>query len=214
MPATLAIKFGKNRQERTAMSRIEPLPEEELTEFAEFFEPVEKALGFKPTANMIMARCPEVLRHVGRLAIVVMCEDGSIGLPVKWMVAHLASLSAGCSYCSAHTLSNGHDFGVPMEKVQAIWDYERSDLFSDAERAALAFAQVASMTPSGATDEHFAELHKYWSDDQIVEMVTVVSFFGFMNRFNDNLQVTLEDKPRAFALANGLDKHGWSPADA
>ena len=70
------------------------------------------------------------------------------------------------------------------------------------------------MTPSGATDAHFEELHKYWSDDQIVEMVTVVSFFGFMNRFNDNLQVTLEDKPQAFALANGLDKHGWSPADA
>ena len=51
------------------MSRIEPLPEEELADFAEFFEPVEKALGFKPTANMIMARCPDVLRHVGRLPL-------------------------------------------------------------------------------------------------------------------------------------------------
>ncbi|MEP4377369.1 MAG: carboxymuconolactone decarboxylase family protein [Alphaproteobacteria bacterium] len=196
------------------MSRIEPLPEEELSEFAEFFEPVEKAMGFKPTANMIMARCPDVLRHVGRLAIVIMCEDGTIGLPLKWMIAHLASLSAGCRYCTAHTLSNGYDFGVPMEKVDAIWDYERSDLFSEGERAALAFAQVASMTPSGATDAHFAELRKHWSDNQIVEMVTVVSFFGFMNRFNDNLDVTLEDKPMQFALDHGLDKHGWTPADA
>ena len=192
------------------MSRIEPLPENQLAEFAEFFGPVEKALGFKPTANMIMARCPEVLRHVGRLAIVIMCQDGTIGLPLKWMIAHLASLSAGCRYCSAHTLSNGHDFGVPIEKVREIWNYERSELFGDAERAALNFAQVASQTPSGATDAHFAELRKFWSDDQIVEMVSVVSFFGFMNRFNDNLQVTLEDKPLEFALANGLDRHGWS----
>lgn len=194
------------------MSRIDPLPAEQMGEFAEFFEPVEAAMGFKPTAMMIMARHPEITRHLGRLAITIMCEDGTIGMPLKWMIAHLASLSAGCSYCSAHTLSNGHDFGVPLDKIEHIWDYERSDRFSDAERAALSFAQVASLTPSGATDAHFDELRKYWSDDQIVEMVTVVSFFGFMNRFNDNLDVTLEDKPLDFAMTHGLEQQGWSAA--
>ena len=192
------------------MSRIDPLPVEQMGEFAEFFEPVEATMGFKPTAMMIMARHPEITRHVGRLAITIMCEDGTIGMPLKWMIAHLASLSAGCSYCSAHTLSNGHDFGVPLDKIEQIWSYESSDRFSDAERAALSFAQVASLTPSGATEVHFEELRKYWSDDQIVEMVAVVSFFGFMNRFNDNLDVTLEDKPLKFAKAQGLEKQGWA----
>lgn len=191
------------------MSRIEPLPDDQLGDFAEFFVPVEKVLGFKPTANKIMARRPEILRHVGRLAITIMCEDGAVPLPLKWMVAHLASLSAGCMYCSAHTLSNGHDFGVPMAKVEAIWDYENSPAFTAAEKAAMAFAQVASLTPSGATDAHFAEMKKHYSDEQIVELVAVVSFFGFMNRFNDNLAVTLEDKPVAFAREHGLDRHGW-----
>lgn len=191
------------------MSRIEPLPADQLAAFAEFFDPVEKAMGFKPTANMIMARRPEILKHVGRLALTIMAEDGVIDLPLKWMIAHLASLSAGCSYCTAHTLSNGHDFGVPLDKIEEIWSYENSDRFTDAERAALSFAQVASLKPSGATDAHFAELHKYWSDDQIVEMVAVVSFFGFMTTFNDNLDVTLEDKPLDFAIAHGLGNQGW-----
>jgi len=191
------------------MSRIEPLPVDQLDEFAEFFEPVEKVMGFKPTANMIMARRPEIMKHVGRLALTIMTEDGTVDLPLKWMIAHLASLSAGCSYCSAHTLSNGHDFGVPLDKIEKIWSYETSDIFTDAERAALSFAQVASLKPSGATDAHFEELRKYWSDDQIVEMVAVVSFFGFMTSFNDNLDVTLEDKPLEFAKAHGLEKQGW-----
>ena len=191
------------------MSRIEPLPADQLDQFAEFFDPVEQAMGFKPTANMIMARQPEIMKHVGRLALAIMCEDGTVGMPLKWMIAHLASLSAGCSYCTAHTLSNGHDFGVPLEQIEQIWSYENSDRFTDAERAALSFAQVASLKPSGATDAHFEELHKYWSDDQIVEMVAVVSFFGFMTSFNDNLDVTLEDKPLEFAKAYGLEQQGW-----
>jgi uncharacterized peroxidase-related enzyme len=191
------------------MSRIDPLPADQMSEFVDFFKPVEAAMGFKPTAMMIMARHPEITHHLGKLAITIMCEDGTIGMSLKWMIAHLASLSAGCSYCSAHTLSNGHDFGVPLDKIEEIWSYEHSDRFTDAERAALSFAQVASLTPSGATDAHFDELHKYWSDDQIVEMVAVVSFFGFMNRFNDNLDVTLEDKPLNFAKAQGLEKQGW-----
>tara|TARA_A100001037_G_scaffold209362_1_gene187580 strand:+ start:1634 stop:1777 length:144 start_codon:yes stop_codon:yes gene_type:complete len=47
-----------------------------------------------------------------------------------------------------------------------------------------------------------------------MEMVAVVSFFGFMNRFNDNLAVTLKDKPHRFAVSHGLESQGWSAEPA
>ncbi len=47
---------------------------------------------------------------------------------------------------------------IEPAKVVALWDYETSPLFSDAERAALRFAQAAGCVPNAVTDENYAEL--------------------------------------------------------
>jgi alkylhydroperoxidase family enzyme len=39
--------------------------------------------------------------------------------------------------------------------------------------------------PNAVTDEMFMELRKHWSDEQVVEIVGVISMFGFLNRWND-----------------------------
>ena len=43
---------------------------------------------------------------------------------------------------------------------------------------------------------------------QIVEITALVSFFGFMNRWNDSLATPLEDEPAAVAEEHITD-HGW-----
>lgn len=51
-------------------------------------------------------------------------------------------------------------------------------------------------------------LHKYWNDGEIVEMLGVISLFGFLNRWNDSMGTTIEDD----AINTGkkyLDKNGW-----
>lgn len=179
------------------MSRIEPLEDEELGEFREYFESVAQATGFKPNSSRIMARRPEILRLFGPLTLEIM-RGGTLPKPLKWMAAHLASMAAGCRYCSAHTLSNGHDHGLSLEKMKAVWEYETSPLFNEAERAALRFSQLASQVPVGTTPQDFDDLRRYYDDGEIVELLSVVSLFGFLNRFNDNLDVTLEDKAAGF----------------
>jgi hypothetical protein len=49
--------------------------------------------------------------------------------------------------------------------------------------------------PNAVTDAMFAELRKYWTEEQIVEIVGVISLFGFLNRWNDTLATPLEDEP-------------------
>lgn len=51
-------------------------------------------------------------------------------------------------------------------------------------------------------------LHKYWNDGEIVEMLGVISLFGFLNRWNDSMGTTIEDD----AITTGnkyLNKNGW-----
>ena len=53
-----------------------------------------------------------------------------------------------------------------------------------------------------------AELHKYWDDGEIVEMLGVISLFGYLNRWNDSMGTSLEGD----AIDSGekyLGKHGW-----
>ncbi len=51
--------------------------------------------------------------------------------------------------------------------------------------------------PNEVTDHMFAELRKYWSEGQIVEIVGVIALFGFLNRWNDTMATPLEDEPIA-----------------
>jgi hypothetical protein len=121
----------------------------------------------------------------------------------------VTSQAAGCRYCSAHSGNLAAARGVVPDKVAALWDYERSPLFSDLERAVLRLAQGAARSPSEVTDEDFAAVRRFLDDDQLLEIVAVIAFIGFLNRWNDPLATPLEPAPRSFAerhLAHG----GWT----
>ncbi|MCB0637365.1 MAG: hypothetical protein KDC54_12140 [Lewinella sp.] len=88
---------------------------------------------------------------------------------------------------------------VSEEKIQAAFEFESGDLISDAERAALRVAPHAGMHPNAVESEHMKALQQFYSDKQCVEIVAVISLFGYLNRWNDTMATTLEDGPRAFA---------------
>lgn len=108
----------------------------------------------------------------------------------------------------AHNAGGSLRAGVRNEKLEAVWQYESSALFSEAERAALDFSVAAAAQPNAVTDAHFEALKRHWSEGAIVEIVAVVSFFGFMNRCNDSLATPLEDEPLSVAEKH-LAQHGW-----
>ena len=93
----------------------------------------------------------------------------------------------------AHTANNAGMRGVEADKVAALWEYESSPLFSDAERAALRFAQAAASVPNMVTDEDADAVKQHFGEDGVVEILAVVSWYGFLNRWNDSLATELEE---------------------
>ncbi len=192
------------------MSRITPLPREDLGELEEVFTRAEKALGFVPNSFFIMARRPAMLQAFSRLSREVLGVPGRVPADLKWMIAHIASRSAGCQYCAAHTGDTAATAtGVDPAKIEAIFDYERSNLFSAAEKAALTVAQGAGQVPNMVSDADMDSLKEHFDEDQIVEIVGVICLFGWLNRFNDTMATDLEPGPRAFGEAH-LAQSGWN----
>jgi len=110
----------------------------------------------------------------------------------------------------AHTAESAHHASVEDRKISAIEQFETSPLFTEAERVALRFAERAAEVPNAVTDEDFAALRQHYSDQEIVEIVSVISYFGFLNRWNDTFGTELEASPLDFAEAV-LSETGWSP---
>lgn len=109
----------------------------------------------------------------------------------------------------AHTAGASLRLGVDEKKLEAVWEYRTSPLYSEAERVALDFAIAAASQPNDVSDDLFARLRRHWSDNQIVEILGVVSMFGFMNRWNDSMATPLEEEPAEVGEKH-LAGRGWS----
>ena len=190
------------------MNRVTPLSTDELIARAPYLRPMAEAGATLPTSFHVMAHRPRVLEQFQGFFGAIM-REGDVDPGLKQLIAHVVSRSAGCRYCQAHTGHFAHTLaGVEIAKIEAVWEFEQSPLYDEAERVALRLAAAAGTIPNGATDEHFAELHRHYSESEIVEIVSVISIFGFLNRFNDTLANDLEDDAIAFA-ADHLAPAGW-----
>lgn len=177
--------------------RIPPVSDHKKASLAALFRKAESRMGFLPHDGLIMAHKPEVLTAFFELLKAIYAE-GKINGGLKRMIGHIASKAAGCTYCSAHTAYGAHRQGVDTEKLEALWTFETSSLFSKAEKAALNVALKASITPSPLTDDDFESLKTYYDDEAIVEMVSVIAMFGFLNRWNIAFHTPLEYAPGMF----------------
>ncbi len=191
------------------MPRLEPLDDSDLGEFEEIFHGARERLGGVPNSFKTMARRPEILKAWGALGVAIM-GPGSVERMLKTMVAHIASRAAGCNYCMAHSAHAGQMQGLTPEKEEALWEFETSSLFSDAERAALRVALGAGQVPNVVSDADFDTLKEHFDDTQIVELIAVIGMYGFLNRWNDTLATELEASPLAHGRAH-LAGQGWNP---
>ena len=150
-----------------------------------------------------------MLRAFSRLSREVLGVPGRVAKDLKWLVAHIASRAAGCQYCMAHTAGSANKAQSNFEeKIDSVFEYERSELFSDAEKAALTVAQGAGTAPNMVSDTDIKNLQNYFDEDQIIEIVGVICLFGWLNRFNDTLATNLEQEPLDFARRH-LAASGW-----
>ncbi len=190
------------------MAHMKPLAADAHPELADDFAIFERILGFVPNSLLTMQRRPKMVKAFGVLTQAVMDPQGEVDLGFKRLIAHFASRAAGCTYCQAHSLIAAEIHGISKEKLNAVWDYKTSTLYSDAERVALDYALAAGAMPNAVDEELMQRMREYWSDDQIVEILGAVCLYGFLNRWNDSMATQLEPGPLAMGK-HVLEQGGW-----
>ena len=190
------------------MPLVKPLPPEhdvETQKLADFFN---ETLGFCPNSVLTMQHRPDISKAFINLNKAVMANRGRVTSALKRMIAWVSSNAAGCRYCQAHAIRAAERYGAEQEQLDNIWEYKTHSAFSEAERAALDFSLAASQLPNAVDDDIKKRLYTYWDEGEIVEMLGVISLFGYLNRWNDSMATSLEEG----AVESGkhyLGKHGW-----
>ncbi|MGB8623114.1 MAG: carboxymuconolactone decarboxylase family protein [Paracoccaceae bacterium] len=191
------------------MALVEPLDEEqmepELRAEVQFFK---GPLGVVPNSVRTMAHRPEIARAFTALNIAVMTNHGAVTGEFKRLLGYVTSFVSGCRYCQAHTILGSERFGASEERLADVWNFEASPHFTEAEKAALAFAYAAAQVPNAVTPEIEEALRAHWSDGDIVEIMGVIALFGYLNRWNDSMGSALEDLPVETA-ERLLGESGW-----
>lgn len=190
------------------MPHVKPLDRANLPQFAELFERYDCIRGFLPNSILTMSRRPRIAEAFMQLNQAILYE-GTVPEQLKMMVSYMASSAAGCRYCQGHMANLSSVYGVPDEKIAAIWSFDDSDLFTRAEKAALRLALHAGSVPNTAEAGHFDELRKHFSEEEIVEIVASIALFGYLNRWNDTMATEMEDVPGRLA-DRAIGPAGWS----
>ena len=83
--------------------------------------------------------------------------------------------------------------GVSDDKINALADYAKSELYSETERLALEYADAMTITGREVTDEFFARLRERFDEDALVELTATIAWENASSKFNRALRVPSQE---------------------
>ena len=130
---------------------------------------------------------------------------------VVGLAMYVASRTAECPYCSAHSCSFAMRRGADPAKVAAALVPDR-DSFTEGELAAIAVARSLARIPSELTSDERDALERAYGTKNAEWIVLGAVMMGFLNKFMDTIGVELEQE----VVSEVADTLGgdWSPGRA
>jgi len=129
----------------------------------------------------VMAHCPHILKEFYSLFKAIMAE-GCLEKDLKWKIAYVVSQTLKCKFCIDVTEKMLKKFGASDKILNEI-----KKLQSSSQEEVEILALVKDATLDGYLDhpEIFDKLKNKLSEAQLVEVVSVIGLFNYINRFNN-----------------------------
>ena len=152
------------------MPRLDYLSDEDLTEEGlKMIENAEAAGSPDPRVLKVLFRSKAGLAWYRYWLSLTL--EGELPIDLKELCRVKIAFEHTCGYCSTVRSTAAKDMGLSEEKIQQVWNYENSDIFSDREKLALRFADYLKHDISKADDDAFyEELKAYFSESEIIEL--------------------------------------------
>jgi len=119
-------------------------------------------------------------------------ERASTKLPanVRELAVYWTARTIGCSWCVDFGSMLIRLEGLDVERLKDIDSYATSPLYTDDERAAIAYADAMTTDPHTITDEQVADLRRRFGDAGVFELTYQIGIENMRARMNTALGIT------------------------
>jgi alkylhydroperoxidase family enzyme len=171
------------------MIYVAPLPREAITD-PEMLDLIEQseALGVPDDLfPRIVARAAEQAKPFMR-ALLMSHAEGNVDHCLKEIIRILLARFAGDRYFAALRSRKAREMGLDEERIAAgCGDYEDSDLFTEAEKCALRYADQMYLDATKVDAAFYAEIKTHFTEPQIMELGAFIAFHYGMQMFMRSL---------------------------
>ncbi len=94
-----------------------------------------------------------------------------------------------CEFCVDLNGAAALERGVAPHQLEALGDFERASVFTEREKAALAYAEAATDPARRVDEENLSRLRKHFDEQAILELTALVAFQNMSSKFNAALGV-------------------------
>ncbi len=154
----------------------------------------------------VFAHRPAAVKHLMGL-LLELADEGCLPKRYLEIVLVVVSKLNECTYCVAHHTPRLIEQGFAPETASRILEPDCPGL-DPVDRLVRDFAVQVTNEPGRMRDAMFDELKRHFSEEQIVELTLRTALCGFFNRFNDALQIGMED-----GVIEDMVAHGATTAD-
>ncbi len=158
-----------------------------------------RRFGEVPEPFAVVAHHPRLL--VANAVHESLLQGGSKKLPasVRELAVFWTARAIGCSWCVDFGSMLQRLDGLDVDRLRSIDDYATSPLFSDDERAAIAYAETMTADAHAVTDEQVGDLRRRFGDDGVIELT---------------YQIGVENMRARMYAALGITEQGFNSGDA
>lgn len=134
-----------------------------------------------PEWVMVMAHRPEILKEFFELFKTVMGK-GKVKSILKWKIAYYVSETLKCPFCVDVTSKMLQELGASKK------DVERAKILkglSKKEKEILELVKEVTLKAHVCTPVLFEKMKQGFTEAEIVEIVSIIGLFNYINRFNN-----------------------------
>lgn len=149
----------------------------------DLFEQIKEKSGKVPKWMRVMANREDIMLGFFNLFQATMGK-GKVDILLKWKVAYQISELNECEFCVSVAKIQLKSFGLSDKEINEI-----AVVKDKREEIVVKYTQASTCHAYNIDQTLFGQMKENFSDDQIVEITSVIGLFNFMNRFNDSLGV-------------------------
>lgn len=166
----------------------------------EVYDNITSARGKLSNIMKIHSLMPDTMIKHLELYLSIMFSKSNLTREEKEILAVVVSKNNNCDYCINHHAEALNHYWKNKERLDNFISTLDDDSFSDKFKRAIKYATKLTINPSSVTKDDIDELKNAgWSDEDILGINLIISYFNFVNRIVLGLGVEFsEDEVKGY----------------